>query len=157
MTVEEFNTHIDAIESIANNHLIPLIAHVLKAIVTLICLSIKGIARICDYIYKITGGESVNAVKEFASNVRDVQIAYAHGETHKEVIIPATIHDAMGFKFSTHHPLNNYIWTQLKPELTTNLIYTSSYKAPRNHRCKKNYICINNRCVPKEIAALIGC
>ncbi len=71
------------------------------------------------------------------------------------MVVPANINDAMGFKFSNHYSVNKYIQAKLKPELTTNLIYMSSYNAPKNRRCKKHHICIGNRCVPREIAVLI--
>ena len=66
MTLQEFKRNVDALEYIINQKVIPLIANVLKAIVTLICLSIKGIALILNYLYEITGGESVDAAKKFA-------------------------------------------------------------------------------------------
>ncbi|MEM8676271.1 MAG: hypothetical protein AAGF83_20760 [Cyanobacteria bacterium P01_G01_bin.67] len=154
MTTKEFNTHIDAIESIINEKLIPLIANVFKAIVTLICLAIKAATFVLNYIYKITGGESADAAKEFAKNIRENNTLQCDDGT-KSLMIPASINEAMGFKFSNHHSLNNYIREKLKPELTTNLINMSSYKAPKNRRCKKHHICINNRCVPTEIAALV--
>ncbi|MEM7590469.1 MAG: hypothetical protein AAF383_02915 [Cyanobacteria bacterium P01_A01_bin.83] len=151
MTTKEFNTHIDTIEYIINEKLISLIANVLKAIVTLICLAIKATAFVLNYIYKITGGEAVDAAKEFAKNIRENSVLKEDDGT----IIPASINDAMGLKSSFHHSLNNYIRDKLKPELTTNLINMNSYKAPKNRRCKKHYVCINNHCVPTEIAALI--
>lgn len=154
MTVKEFNHIIDTIEYMINEKVIPFMANVLKAIVTLICLSIKAIALILNYIHKITGGESVNAAKKFAKNIRENPPSQINIEDGTKVLmIPANIYDAMGFKFSNHHSLNNYIQAKLKPELTTNLIYMSSYNAPKNRRCKKHHICIGNRCVPTEIAA----
>ena len=156
MTLLEFQRNVDAIESIAHNYIIPFIANILKAIVTLICLGIKATALVLNYIYKITGGEAVDAAKEFAKNIQEnppSQINIEDGT--KALMIPATIDEAMGFNFSNHYSVNKYIQAKLKPELTTNLIYMSSYNAPRNRRCKKHHICINNRCVPTEIAALI--
>ena len=150
MTIQEFKRNIDAIEYIINEKVIPFLAKVLKAIITLICLSIKGIALILNYLYKITGGESVDAAKEFAKNIRENPALKEDDGT----IIPATLNEAMGFKFSNRYCVNKYIRAKLKPELTTNLINMSSYPAPKNRRCKKHHICINNRCVPTEIAAL---
>ena len=156
MTLLEFQRNVDAIESIAHNYIIPFIANILKAIVTLICLGIKATALVLNYIYKITGGEAVDAAKEFAKNIQKNNTSQINinGDGTKALMIPATIDEAMGFKFSNHHSLNNYIRAKLKPELTTNLIYMSSYLAPKNRRCKKHHVCIGNRCVPKEIAAL---
>ncbi len=71
MTLQEFKRNIDALEYIINEKVIPLIANILKAIVTLICLSIKAIALTLNYIYKITGGESVDAAKEFTKNIKE--------------------------------------------------------------------------------------
>lgn len=162
MTIQEFKRNIDAIELIAHNYIIPFIADVLKAIVTLICLGIKGIALILNYIYKITGGEAVDAAKEFAKNIRDnsrlqdgIKPVGIHiDDGTKPLMIPANINDALGFKLSNHYSVNKYIQAKLKPELTTNLFYMSSYNAPKNRRCKKHHVCIGNRCVPTEIAAL---
>ena len=151
MTVKEFNNIIDTIEYMINEKVIPFMANVLKAIVTLICLSIKAIALILNYIHKITGSESVNAAKKFAKNIRENPALKEDDET----IIPANINEAMGFEFSNHYSINKYIQAKLKPELTTNLINMSSYNAPKNRRCKKHHICMGNRCVPREIAALI--
>jgi|GEM_PF-3977464 len=154
MTTKEFNNIIDAIEYIINEKVIPFIANVLKAIVTIICLAIKSTALVLSYIHKITGGESVDAAKKFAKNIRENPILQCDDGT-KSLMIPTSINEAMGLKLSNHHSLNNYIRVKLKPELTTNLIYMSSYNAPKNRRCKKHHVCINNRCVPIEIAALV--
>lgn len=158
MTTKEFNTHIDAIEYVINAKVIPLIANVLKAIVTLICLAIKATVLVLNYIYKITGSEAVDAAKKFAKSIENNNTLQKNKFDGTQTLmipatVPATIDDAMGL--SNHHSLNNYIRAKLKPELTTNLINISSYKAPKNRRCKKHHVCINNRCVPTEIAALV--
>ncbi|MEM8828957.1 MAG: hypothetical protein AAGE96_06315 [Cyanobacteria bacterium P01_G01_bin.19] len=154
MTTKEFNTHIDTIEYIINEKLISLIANVLKAIITLICLTIKATIFVLNYIHKITGGESVDAAKKFAKSIENNNTLQCD-DGIKSLMIPASINDAMGLKSSFHHSLNNYVRAKLEPELTTNLINMCSYNAPKNRRCKKHYVCINNRCVPTEIAALM--
>ena len=161
MTVREFNQCVDTLEYIINEKIIPLMANVLKAIVTLICLSIKGIALTLNYIYKITGGDKVDAAREFAKNVKkntesrspdDVRSVRAIGIS--PLLIPTTIKEAMGDKRSSYNSLERYIQAKLKPELATNLIDLSSYPTPKNRRCKKHYICLGDRCVPREIATL---
>ncbi|WP_448999628.1 hypothetical protein [Myxosarcina sp. GI1(2024)] len=71
MTVREFNRYVDVLEYIVNEKIILLMANVLKAVVTLICLSIKGIVLSLNFAYKITGGDRVDAAKEFAKNVKE--------------------------------------------------------------------------------------
>ncbi len=158
MTAREFNRYVDVFEYIVNEKIIPLIANVLKAIVTLICLSIKGIAIILHYIYKITGGDRVDAAKEFAKNVKENPKSRSQNNVRATgippLIIPATINEAMGLGISSYNSLEQYIQVKLKSELATNLIYTSSYPAPKNRRCKKRYICLGDHCVPRDIAAL---
>lgn len=158
MTTNKFNTHIDAIESIINEKIIPLIANILKATVTLICLAIKATVLVLNYIYKFTGGEAVGAAKKFAKSIENNNTLQRNKSDRTQTLmipatVPATIDDAMGL--SNHHSLKNYIRAKLKTELTTNLINMSSYKAPKNRKCKKHYVCINNCCVPTEIAALV--
>lgn len=158
MNVQKFNRYVDVLEYMVNEKIIPLMANVLKAIVTLICLAIKGIALILHYIYKITGGDRVDAAREFAKNVRGNPESRSQNNVRAigiaPLIIPATINEAMGLGILSYSSVERYIQVKLKPELATNLIDLSSYPAPKNRRCKKHYICFGGRCVPRDIAAL---
>ena len=155
-----FNQIIDALEYCLNQKVIPFLAEVAKAVVTLICLTIKAVAAIFKYINKITGGEEVAAIKQLARNIKSIN--ELNNTKNKNlvddlppILIPANIDAALGLNISKYNPAHKFARDDLRSILLENLLDLASYKAPRNKRCRKGFVSLGNRCVLQEIISVI--
>lgn len=155
-----FNENIDALEYGLNQKLIPFVAEVAKAIVTLLCLTIKVIAALIGYIDKLTGGEEVAAVKELAKNIKESELSNSTKRkdlvVNPPILIPASIDAALGLKISDCHSVYKFVRNNLRPILIENLLDATSYKAPRNKRCRQGFVSLSARCVRVETANWLG-
>ena len=76
MRQAEIFRHLDAIETIANNHVIPFLANVAKALVTLVILATKGLIKL-SYL------AAIFAINRVATNNREPDINH---ETSKILV-----------------------------------------------------------------------
>jgi hypothetical protein len=144
-----FNENIDALEYRLNQKLIPFVAEVAKAIVTLLCLTIKVIAALIGYIDKLTGGEEVAAAKQWVEKIKESELSNTTKSKDLVVkpplLIPASIDAALGLNISDCNSVNKFVRNNLRPILAKNLLDATSYKAPRNKRCRQGFVPMDNR------------
>jgi hypothetical protein len=72
------------------------------------------------------------------------------------ILIPASIDAALGLNISGCNSVNKFVRNNLRPILIENLLDATSYKAPRNKRCRQGFVSISDRCVRVETANWLG-
>ena len=164
----EIFRRLDAIETIANNHIIPFLADVAKALVTLVILATKGLIKL-SYL------AAIFATNRVVANKQSTETTDTNRETDVTVIVPISedLNNTVYSKadeaeqkpseliaVSIHNPranyLENFIAAGLKDTLTKNYLNLVSYKLPKNNRVKtKTHIRYKDIGILKEHYPLI--
>ena len=172
MRQAEIFRHLDAIEIIANQHLIPFFANVAKALVTLVILATKGLIKL-SYLAVIFATNRVatnNREQDIDRETTNLNKTVSCKATNNSVNIPIS-HDSDDTIVSEveeseqqlskvtatniYNPCANYledfIAAGLKDTLANNFLDSVSYKLPRNKKVKsKTHIRHGNIGILKE-------
>ena len=177
MRQAEIFGHLDALETIANNHIIPFLADVAKALVTLVILGTKGLIKL-SYLAALFAtnrvvannreqdikGETANPdetleskainypvsipISEDSGNTIDSEVEEAEPQTSELTAITILKPRA--------NYLENFIAAGLRDTLAKNFLNTVSYKLPRNKKVKsKTHIRHGNIGILKEHYSLV--
>lgn len=172
MRQAEIFRHLDAIETIANQHLIPFFANVAKALVTLVILATKGLVKL-SYLATIFATNRVasnNREQDIDRETRNLDQTVSSKATNKSVSMPIfkdsddTIVSEVEESeqqlskvtaTNIYNPCANYledfIAAGLKDTLANNFLDSVSYKLPRNKKVKsKTHIRHGNIGIRKE-------
>ena len=157
MRQAEIFGHLDALETIANDHIIPFLANVAKALVTLAVLATKGLIKLSylaaifatnrvathnreqDINYETT---NLNQTVESKATNNSVSISISKDsddtvvsevEEQQEQLLEVT---AINIYNPRADYLEDFIAAGLKDTLAKNFLNTVSYKLPRNRKVK---------------------
>lgn len=168
MRQTEIFRHLDALETIANDHIIPFLADVAKALVTLAILGTKGLVKV-SYL------AAIFATSRVVANKQSTDTTDTDRETDAPVSIPisedsdntvdseaeeAEQPPSKATAINIYNPradyLEDFIAAGLKDTLANNFLNTVSYKLPRNKKVKsKTHIRHGNIGILKEHYSLI--
>ena len=168
MRQAEIFRHLDALETIANNHIIPFLADVAKALVTLAVLATKGLIKLSYFAV-------IFATNRVVTNKQSTETTNTDRETEVPVSIPisedsdSTIDSEVEepeqqpserTAISIYNPrancLEDFIAAGLKDTLAKNYLNLVSYKLPKNNRVKtKTHIRYKDIGILKEHYSLI--
>ena len=172
MRQAEIFRHLDVIEIIANQHLIPFIANVAKALVTLVILATKGLVKL-SYLAAIFATNRVatnNREQDIDRETTNLDQTVESEATNNSVSIPISqdSDDAIDSEvkqqqeqlskvtaINIYNPRANYledfIAAGLRDTLANNFLDSVSYKLPRNKKVKsKTHIRHGNIGIRKE-------
>lgn len=164
----EIFRHLDALETIANNHIIPFLADVAKALVTLAVLAAKGLIKL-SYL------AAIFATNRIVANKQSTEVTDTNQETDAPISIPiskdsdSTIDSEVEepeqqpserTAISIYNPrancLEDFIAAGLRDSLAKNFLDSVSYKLPRNKKVKsKTHIRHGNIGILKEHYQLV--
>ena len=155
----EIFRHLDAVETIINQHLIPFVANVAKALVTLVVLATKGLVKI-SYIIAIFTTNQFATVNN-NNNHEDTKITDANQETNVSVSIPifkdsdniddSEIEEAVDLTENiidivqsvnlvkpivNSNYMESFINSGLRDKLSENYLAATTYKLPKNKRVR---------------------
>lgn len=174
--IETFR-HLDALETIANNHIIPFLADVAKALVTLAVLATKGLIKL-SYLAVIFAtnrvvannreqdikGETANPDETLESKAINYPVSIPmsedSGNTIDSDVEEAEPQPSELTAVSIYNPLANcledFIAAGLRDSLAKNFLDSVSYKLPRNKKVKsKTHIRHGNIGILKEHYPLV--
>ena len=168
MRQTELFRHLDALETIANNHIIPFLADVAKALVTLAVLTTKGLIKL-SYLAAIFATNRVIANKQSTDTTDtdretdapvSISISEDSGNTVDAEVEEAEPQQSELTAINIYNPRANYlddfIAAGLKDTLANNFLDTVSYKLPRNKKVKsKTHIRHGNIGILKEHYPLV--
>ena len=148
MRQAEIFGHLDALETIANNHIIPFLADVAKALVTLVILGTKGLIKL-SYLAAIFATNRVVANKQSTDTTNtdreidapvNIPISEDSGNTIDTEVEEAEQPPSKVTAINIYNPradyLEDFIAAGLKDTLAKNFLNTVSYKLPRNRKVK---------------------
>ena len=165
MRQAEIFGHLDALETIANNHIIPFFANVAKALVTLAVLATKGLIKL-SYLAAIFATNRVVANKQSTDTTDtdreiDVPVNISISEDSNDTVIseaeqlPSRV-TAINIYNPRANYLENFIAAGLRDTLAENYLNSVSYKLPKNNRVKtKTHIRYKDIGILKEHYPLI--
>ncbi len=163
MRQAEIFGHLDALETIANQHLIPFLANVAKALVTLAILATKGLIKL-SYLAAIFATNRVVANKQSTDTTDtdreiDVPVNISISEDSDDTVIseveeaeqPSSKVTAINIYNPRADYLEDFIAAGLRDTLAKNFLNSVSYKLPRNKKVKsKTHIRHGNIGILKE-------
>ena len=148
MRQAEIFGHLDALETIANNHIIPFLADVAKALVTLAILGTKGLIKL-SYLAAIFATNRVVANKQSTDTTDtdreidipvDISISEDSDNTVDSEVEEAEQPPSELTAINIYNPRANYlkdfIAAGLRDTLANNFLDSVSYKLPRNKKVK---------------------
>ena len=165
----EIFRHLDAIETIANNHIIPFLADVSKALVTLVILGTKGLIKL-SYL------AAIFAANSDGTNKQSTEATDTNQEANVPVSIPIsedsddTIDSEVEERLQQQPSeltaisilkpradyLKDFIAAGLRDTLAKNYLNLVSYKLPKNNRVKtKTHIRYKDIGILKEHYTLV--
>ena len=168
MRQAEIFGHLDALETIANDHIIPFLANVAKALVTLVILATKGLIKL-SYLAAIFATNRVVANKQSTDTTDtdreiDVPVNIPISEDSNDTVI-SEVEEAEQLPsrvtaINIYNPRANYledfIAAGLRDSLAKNFLDSVSYKLPRNKKVKsKTHIRHGNIGILKEHYPLV--
>ena len=168
MRQAEIFGHLDALETIANNHIIPFLANVAKALVTIVILGTKGLIKL-SYL------TAIFATNRVVANKQSTETTDTNQETEVSVSIPISENSDNTVDSKAEEPeqqtseltaisilkpredyLEDFIAAGLGDILANNFLDSVSYKLPRNKKVKsKTHIRHGNIGILKEHYPLI--
>lgn len=168
MIQAEIFGHLDALETIANNHIIPFLADVAKALVTLVILGTKGLIKL-SYLAAIFATNRVVANKQSTDTTdtdREIDVPVnipISGDSNDTVISEVEEAEQPPSKVTAiniYNPradyLEDFIAAGLRDTLAKNFLNSVSYKLPRNKKVKsKTHIRHGNIGILKEHYPLV--
>ena len=172
MRQAEIFGHLDALETIANQHLIPFLANVAKALVTLAILGTKGLIKL-SYLASIFAANRVVANKQNTDTTdtdREIDVPVdipisEDSDSDNDSTIDSEVEERLQqpsglTAINVLEPRANYfedfIAAGLRDTLANNFLNTVSYKLPRNKKVKsKTHIRHGNIGILKEHYPLI--
>lgn len=149
----EIFRHLDAVETITNQHLIPFVANVAKALVTLGILATKGLIKL-SYIMAIFATNQFNnhedtkttdikqetndpvgiTISEDSDNIVDSKIEAAEDITENIINIVQSINLVKPYINSNY--IESFINSRLRDKLSENYLAATTYKLPKNKRTR---------------------
>ena len=168
MRQAEIFGHLDALETIANDHIIPFLANVAKALVTLVILGTKGLIKL-SYLAAIFATNRVVANKQSTDTTdtdREIDVPVSipisedSGNTVDTEVEEAEQLPSRVTAINIYNPranyLENFIAAGLRDTLAENYLNSVSYKLPKNNRVKtKTHIRYKDIGILKEHYPLI--
>ena len=177
MRQAEIFGHLDALETIANDHIIPFLANVAKALVTLAILGTKGLIKL-SYLAAIfatnrvttnnreqdINHETTNPDEAVSSEATNYPVSISISKDSDDTVVSEVEEQQEQLlevtAINIYNPradyLEDFIAAGLKDTLAKNFLNSVSYKLPRNKKVKsKTHIRHGNIGILKEHYPLI--